>query len=236
MTKGELLIEDPPPSDDESESGEMIDETTTEISAVFRRKDVRLMVSLLVAVSFVAYFFAVNPSLWNNIFVYHPIFMAIAFMVALPELLCTVGDLHTRRVPFRDALEAHRHRAMVFKMLNVVGIVIIEWCKYSRSKVHFKSWHGILGVVCEVSQVLEILVGFFMQCRSAGRCCCTSISRICRSLHRFLALVVVLSGLASMFLGMFTHFAVATYGALGVRLFFAITPIVLTVWGFFSTH
>ncbi|KAH9579918.1 Cytochrome b561/ferric reductase transmembrane [Trypanosoma melophagium] len=173
---------------------------------------------------------------WNDIFLYHPISMAIAFMGVLPELLYSIATLQgslgiiTQR---RNILREHRRNALLLKTFSAFGIIVIEWSKFSRSKGHFVTWHARIGILCEISQILETLIGVSMYYGIFDSCFSVSHRIILRIFHRQIAIFVVISGLASMFLGMFSHFAERVFGGIFIRALFAILPTLLALWGYF---
>ncbi|RHW71894.1 ferric reductase transmembrane protein [Trypanosoma brucei equiperdum] len=232
MSTEDILIECPLNVEVEEEADGINDVVRLEENQLSTAQLLCRITSLIAIGAFIYLTFWNNSQFWAVVFVYHPLFMVVAFMGALPELMCTVAGFHSRKFPFSRVIRTHLKWTMVFKALSLLGIVAVEWTKFVKSKNHFKSWHGIIGAVCEASQFLEALVGLSMYFNAGGRFFSSPQARLLRVAHRLLAVVVILTGLTSMSLGMFTKFAVEVYGALAVRVAFAILPIVLALWGY----
>ncbi|KAG8341383.1 hypothetical protein TRVL_07794 [Trypanosoma vivax] len=174
---------------------------------------------------------------WRTLFFYHPLFMMIGFVGVLPELAHTIAVFLGRaqsHQSFGDVLNMHRKYALLLKVVCALGIVVIEWNKFSKYKRHFKSWHGIIGGVCEFTMILETIIGLSMYYNVANRYLngpqLTKLVRI----HRYLGFVMMLTGTISMSLGMFTHFATKVCGSLPVQLVFAIIPFIVSLCPFFG--
>ncbi|EAN90259.1 putative ferric reductase transmembrane protein [Trypanosoma cruzi] len=178
-----------------------------------------------------------RTTLWTDVFVYHPILMAIAFFAIIPELLGSIFIIqgYARDPRMRCGLmQAHRRYALILKTISAFGIIAVEWSKFRRSKAHLVTWHARIGGVCELSQVLETLLGLTIYYRLLDHRITTSQRAKMRLAHRYLGVIVVVTGLISMSLGMLSHFALRVFEVTFLRLFFAILPVVLAVWAYFG--
>ncbi|ORC90873.1 ferric reductase transmembrane protein [Trypanosoma theileri] len=173
---------------------------------------------------------------WSDIFLYHPISMAIAFMGILPELLQSIvelqGPLHMINQR-RNILRDHRYNALSFKAFCAFGIIIIEFSKFRRSKSHFVTWHARIGMLCEILQILETFIGLSLYYGIFDRCFSVSHRIMLRIIHRQLAFFVVITGLIAIFLGMFSHYAERVFESIFIRVLFATLPTILALWGYF---
>ncbi|RNF16761.1 ferric reductase transmembrane protein [Trypanosoma conorhini] len=199
----------------------------------------RRLSSVLVLIVFVFFIASSSRTLWTDVFVYHPILMSIAFFVIVPELLCSIAALqgYLRELrPRHDVLLFHRRCALALKVVSAVGIVATEWSKFQRSKMHFVTWHARIGGVCELSQVMEVLIGLIIYYGILDHRLTISQRARLRLAHRCLGVTVVVTGAISMALGMLSHFALRAFGMLFLRLVFAVLPSTFAIWGYFGSY
>ncbi|RNF12251.1 ferric reductase transmembrane protein [Trypanosoma rangeli] len=198
----------------------------------------RRFASVIVALLFIFVIASSPRTLWTDVFIYHPIFMFIAFFAVVPELIFSIAALqgYLREMrPRSSMLRVHRRCALTFKIVCAVGIVAVEWSKFKRSKMHFVTWHACIGGVCELSQVLETLLGLIIFHGVLDHRLTISQRATLRLVHRHLGAIVIVTGAFSMALGMLSHFAVRTFEILFLRLFFAIFPTVFVIWAYFCS-
>ncbi|ESL07489.1 ferric reductase transmembrane protein [Trypanosoma rangeli SC58] len=194
---------------------------------------IRRFASVIVVLLFIFVIASSSRTLWTDVFIYHPIFMSVAFFVVVPELIFSIAALqgYLREMrPRHSILRAHRRCALTLKTVCAVGIVAVEWSKFQRSKMHFVTWHACIGGVCELSQVLETLLGLIIFHGVLDHRLAISQRATLRRVHRYLGAIVIVTGVFSMTLGMFSHFALRTFEILFLWLFFVIFPTVSVLW------
>ncbi|EKF37842.1 ferric reductase transmembrane protein, putative [Trypanosoma cruzi marinkellei] len=197
----------------------------------------RRFVSIFFTFFFVLVVARARTTVWTDVFVYHPILMAIAFFAILPELLGSIFIIQGRARDPRlrcGSMKAHRRYALILKIISAFGIIAIEWSKFRRSKAHFVTWHARIGGVCELLQVLETLLGLTIYYRLLDHRLTTSQRVKMRLAHRYLGAMVVVTGIISMSLGMLSHFALRVFEVTFLRLVFAILPVVFAVWAYYG--
>lgn len=211
--------------------------TTTNMGVLFNSITLRRCVSVTLILLFMIIVMSAETASYTDVFLYHPVSMTLVFCGVLPELLYTIALISggTQHQISRYALiQAHRRFAFTLKLFSAFGIMMIQWSKFSRSKLHFRTWHACIGGVCELSQVLETVLGVALYYGRSDYRFLAAHHRGLRLLHRYLAMVVVTTGLAAMFLGMFSHYAERVFKLGLIRLLFAAMPTVIAIWAYYS--
>lgn len=103
----------------------------------------------------------------TDLFPYHPLAMTLAFVAVLPEVVYA-SSLVKRSKTMADRSDLtmrHILLALLLKTLTLIGFCVIYINKAIRHKVHFKTWHGKLGLLVMLVLIAQVVVGLLLYWR-----------------------------------------------------------------------
>lgn len=186
-----------------------------------------------VVVFVMAYQF-VEPS-WRNVFQYHPLMMTVAFIGFLPEIVHLSNNFRRCRsmTDRQQTVDQHLQFAVAMKIVSLLGFAAIEVSKIQRHKRHFTTWHGLIGLMCVIALVLQVIIGIVYHYRIFPVKKFPGLFSLLRKAHQWLGLALVGLGALSFYLGMQTHFAVRAVGDPWVRMVFGVATGALALFAYF---
>lgn len=161
----------------------------------------RRVIAVITIALFVYYFLGTAA---KEAFQYHPIMMAVAFVGFMPETIHAVKAIKRSRsaVDRNAAIGSHMNMAFGMKLFSIAGLVAIVIVKQQYGKFHFTSLHGQIGVLTIMLVVLQVILGIVYHNRSCGS---GAFLLKLRKAHYYLGIAVLLGGIVSMGLGMYSH-------------------------------
>ena len=178
-------------------------------------------------------FFCVFPfvgSSISDVFQYHPLFMTFTFVALFPEMMHVANNFRRCRNLSDRQQTMYRHLTigLGMKSFAILGFVAIEIIKFEKQKVHFKSWHGKIGLACILTLTVQVLIGLIYQYRLLPHSCSSLMSTI-RKAHKWIGCALLLLASLSMYLGMQTHHAQRVVPNHELRFLLGVAPCVLVV-------
>jgi hypothetical protein len=116
-------------------------------------------VSFLSCLAVIFYCFEVR---W---FSFHPILMTFAFTYMISEGILTAREMKNRPMERKQLVQSHLLLQFGTLLCGGFGFLVILSNKIYYNKMHFQSWHSILGLFTIVGICIEVLIGLYMQYR-----------------------------------------------------------------------
>lgn len=102
----------------------------------------------------------------------------------------------------------HYRLMQVTFMMILLGMVVVEYAKFSRNKYHFQSWHSLISIVTVSVLLLQYLGGWMMRFRySFARSWIPAQinAKVVWRIHRFAGVAIMTALFAAMVSGFFSH-------------------------------
>ncbi|KAG5472422.1 hypothetical protein LSCM1_03821 [Leishmania martiniquensis] len=113
---------------------------------------------------------------YTDVFQYHPIFMLQAFVMVMPDVVSSIKRLrkaHHRsacktdgvaqplegQLPRSEIIMRHQLTSFVMEVAAAGGFAAVEYTKITNNYPHLKSPHGIVGALCGVAIVCQMVLG-----------------------------------------------------------------------------
>jgi cytochrome b561 len=178
-------------------------------------------------------FFCVFPFLTHSlfdVFQYHPLAMTLSFVALFPEMMHVANNFRRCRnlADRNQTMTRHLVIGLLMKAFALSGFIAIEFIKFQKQKVHFKSWHGKIGLLCILTLSLQVLVGCIYQYRLLPQSLSSWMSTL-RKAHKWIGLSLLFLASLSMYLGMQTHHAQRVVTNDLLRFVLGIAPAVLVL-------
>ncbi|RKF71329.1 putative cytochrome b561 [Golovinomyces cichoracearum] len=175
-----------------------------------------------------------TAAVWTSIltrdvilFSYHPLFNSAGILLLVQAILI-LQPTHTITQK-RSGTIVHAVLIGIGFSALVVGLIIIEYNKFSHNGAHFKSTHAILGFVTYGILVIQTLVGFtqyFMPSLYGG----VTNAKVIYKYHRMSGYVALLLMLAAVVTATKTTFNI---NALHIKTWIVVTTSIMIIIGVF---
>lgn len=161
---------------------------------------------------------------YADAFQYHPIFMMIAFVMVLPDVVTSFKRLQRKEekkrqsgpestqslddcLPRAEVILRHQLAAFAMEAAAAAGFAAVEYVKISNQRPHLISPHGVVGALCGAAILCQMVLGTLL------RYVFQPHQRIYQRVlvaHRLTSLTIVMTGM----LGIVGGFLSTTYAAL----------------------
>ncbi|KAG5498699.1 hypothetical protein JKF63_02987 [Porcisia hertigi] len=184
---------------------------------------------------------------YADVFQYHPICMMLAFVMVMPDVVSGIKRLRrvSQRVPSKTGhtvqpLNHHlprdeiimRHQLATFAMELAAagGFAAVEYTKITHSYQHLKSPHGIVGALCGVAIVCQIVLGSILRyVLSSG----DPKRPMVRTAHKYVSATIAVTGMMALAGGVLaTEYAEKMFPSLIVRVAITVASVLITCAGF----
>ncbi|CAG9578438.1 ferric reductase transmembrane protein-like protein [Leishmania major strain Friedlin] len=175
---------------------------------------------------------------YTDIFQYHPICMMLAFVMVLPDVVRDIKQLRQahRRSPLKDRLPRHeiimRHQlaSFVMELAAAGGFAAVEYTKLKNHYPHLESLHGIVGTLCGLTIVCQMVLGSILRYVLAPA---NPKRLIVRTVHKCVSVTIAVTAMMAMAGGFLaTEYAERMIPASLIRTAIVLTSVATTVAGF----
>ncbi|CBZ28882.1 ferric reductase transmembrane protein-like protein [Leishmania mexicana MHOM/GT/2001/U1103] len=145
----------------------------------------------------------------TDIFQYHPICMMLAFVMVMPDVVRDMKQLRQahRRPPLENRLSRHeiimRHQlaSFVMELAAAGGFSAVEYTKLKKGYPHLKSLHGIMGTLCGLTIVCQMVLGSILRYVLAPA---NPKRPIVRTVHKCVSVTIAVTAMMAMVGGFLT--------------------------------
>ncbi|KAG5472799.1 hypothetical protein LSCM4_02122 [Leishmania orientalis] len=185
---------------------------------------------------------------YTDIFQYHPICMLQAFVMVMPDVVSGIKRLRQARrrspcrasgvalprddhLPRSEIITRHQLASFVMEFAAAVGFAAVEYSKIRNNYQHLKSLHGIVGALCGVTIVCQMVLGSTLRYALAPA---DPRRLIVRTAHKCASVMISVTAMMAMVGGFLdTEYAEKVIPSSLMRTLIALASVVTTFVGFF---